>query len=97
MKKVSFLKTPHKNWITSTKIPLSCYWVVIPHDGDQLDGTPYEIAYVYFDGKWSVRRIGMSQYFSIYDFTFVKPIEISENEYNIIIKDCQEKFGNESW
>ena len=41
--------------------PTTGYYFAVPRDDDDcLDGLTYEIVYLYFDGKWSVVRAGMS-------------------------------------
>jgi len=51
------------------------YWKAIPNDNDCLDALDYEVVYVYFDGKYSVYRMGMEQRFRLEDVKLIKLIE----------------------
>lgn len=52
------------------------YWKAVPNDPDDImDGLDFEIVYVYFDGKFSVRRIGDSKHYRYEDFHNWEPLD----------------------
>lgn len=55
----------------------SGYWVVTPDDdATWLDGRSQEIVYVYFDGKWSVLRMGEAKREKLEAFQFLYPVAL---------------------
>lgn len=48
------------------------YWIVEPKSLDCLDSLPFEIVYVYFDGKFKVYRPGLEKPFATEEFLYYK-------------------------
>jgi len=57
---------------------LAGYWYVVPKDTDDiLDGADYEIAYLYYDGKWSVYRPGVGPC-NVNDVRYLTSVDIDK-------------------